>query len=240
VNHAFAKMYFPEVATIGQRINLGFGGEREIVGIFADAKQSDFRQATPPTVFLPFAHGAAIGGTAHYTVRTTGEPGAMMGAIRGAVAEIERHMPLADVRTQDERVDSLLSSERLFGRLTVFFGLVALALAGVGLYGLMAYGVQRRTGEIGLRMALGARPANILRMLLRESAALVLLGIALGVGGAGVATRLVAHLLYGLSPTDVATYAGVGLLMLVVGTIATLLPARRAAKIDPMVALRND
>src|SRR5262249_30925967 len=131
-----------------------------------------------------------------------------------------------------------MAREQAFAQLSGFFGLLAVALVCVGLYGLMSYAVVRRTGEIGVRMALGALPTNVLRMFLRESLWIVLLGVGAGLGGATAATRLIASMLFGISPFDPLTYAGVGGLLMVVALLACWLPARRAAKVDPMVALR--
>jgi ABC-type antimicrobial peptide transport system permease subunit len=163
-------------------------------------------------------------------------------AIRAAVREVDRNVPLTGhVRTQDETVErNLLSTERFFARMSVFLGLLALALACVGLYGLMSYAVANRTSEIGLRMALGAVPRRVWWMILRESLALVCVGVIVGIGAAMAATRLIQSQLYGLSPTDPVSYGAVALLLVAVALVAVLIPARRAAKIDPMVALRAE
>jgi putative ABC transport system permease protein len=147
---------------------------------------------------------------------------------------------VTEVRTLDEQIDRTFTQERLFAQLSSGFGLVALALAGVGLYGLMSFVVLSRTGEIGVRLALGALPRGILHLILRESLALVARGVAAGVLVAGAVTRFIASLLYGLSPNDPFTYAAVALLLAGVAVLACWLPARRAAQVDPMVALRCD
>jgi len=145
---------------------------------------------------------------------------------------------VTDVRTQQEQVDRLFTPERLFANLCSFLGGLALVLAAIGLYGLMSYAVVRRRSEIGVRMALGARPADVLRMILRESLVLVMLGLLVGVGAALGATRAVASLLFGLSPSDPVAFVSASILLLGVAIFACWLPARRAAKVDPMVALR--
>jgi ABC-type antimicrobial peptide transport system permease subunit len=160
--------------------------------------------------------------------------------IRKAVAEIDPHVPVANLRTQEEQIEWTLAEERIFTCLAEFFGATALALACIGLYGLMSYGVLRRTSEIGVRVALGAMPGQVLRMILGESFRLVLVGVLLGVGGAIAAGPMLASMLYGVPPTDVVTIGASALALVGVALAAALLPARRAAKIDPMVALRAE
>ncbi|MEO6569597.1 MAG: ABC transporter permease, partial [Opitutaceae bacterium] len=242
INRAFARKYFGEENPLGKTIRQG-RDEREVVGLVTDVKQEDLRVPAAPVLFVPLVqsgNGPRTRAT-FFTVRTAGEPAPMIGAIRHAVREVDSNLPVINLRTQDEVVERrLLSSERLFARMSVCLGLLALALACVGLYGLMSYAVHRRTGEIGVRMALGALPRTVLAMILRESLGLVLLGVGLGLAAAAGATRLVGHLLYGLSPMDAPTYAAVALVLIVVASVAALLPARRAAKVDPVVALRSE
>jgi ABC-type antimicrobial peptide transport system permease subunit len=156
------------------------------------------------------------------------------------VRNIDPALPVLNLRTQDEQIDRLHAQERLFARLSGLFGAVALALACVGLYGLLSHMVLRRTGEIGLRMALGAVPDQVLRMILRESLTVVGVGVAVGVGAAYWASRLVAAMLFGLSTTDPATYAIVASVLMFIALVASLLPARRASRIDPLIALKTD
>jgi ABC-type antimicrobial peptide transport system permease subunit len=156
------------------------------------------------------------------------------------VREIDPTLPVLNLRTQDEQINRLHSQELLFARLSGFFGLLALTLACVGLYGLMSYAVLRRTAEIGLRMALGALPGHVLGMILRESLTLVCLGVAAGIAAACGASRLIASMLFGLSPTDPLTYGSVALLLVTVALVASLLPAHRASRVDPMLAFRAE
>ena len=179
-------------------------------------------------------------GDATFVVRFAAEPAALTGAVRAVVREIDANLPMFNVRTQQEQIDRQFTQERLFARLCSFFGALALLLAAVGLYGLMSYAVVRRTGEIGLRMALGALPSHVLGMIVRESMSLVVLGVLIGIGAAWGATRWISSMLFGLSATDPVTYAMVAALLLTVAIFACLLPARRASKVDPMTALRTE
>lgn len=236
VNEAFVKKYFGGQNPLGRLIVLR--GEREIVGVAGNVQQGNLRAPTSPTVYLPFEPDGS--GWANFAVRTIGEPATALTALRQAMRAVSADLPLNGVWTQERAIEYSLDRERTFARLSVFFGVSALALACIGLYGLTSYAVTRRTAEIGLRMALGALPHRVGWMLLGESLALVSAGLGLGIVVAAVAVRLVASMLYGLSPTDPLTYGGVALLLVVVALLACLLPARRAAKVDPMVALRAE
>jgi predicted permease len=243
VNQALARQIFGRENPLGRVIVLGAtpmnqGTAVEIVGLARDAKYTGLRQDAPATVYLPSAQQGD--GTANYCVRVAGSPVAMFAAIRAAVREVDPTLPVTNLRTQDEQIERISSQERLFARLSGFFGVVALALACVGLYGLMSFMVVRRTGEIGLRMALGALPADVLRLILRDSVALVASGIVLGLAAAYGASRFVESMLFGLSPGDPTTYAAVALLLASVALLASLLPARRATQVDPLVALRTE
>jgi ABC-type antimicrobial peptide transport system permease subunit len=205
----------------------------------------DVRDAPAPTLYVPFAtnHLQAFAdqwAQMNFTVRCAGDVGAVSAAVRQAVRAVDPTLPVTEMRTLGEQVERTFAREQLMARLSSVFGGVALVLACVGLYGLMTYAVLSRTGEIGLRMALGALPRNILQMILGESLRLVGFGAILGIGAAWVGTRWIAALLYGFSPTDPLTYAAVALLLAAVAVLACWLPARRAAKVDPMVALRAE
>jgi predicted permease len=244
VNQAFAKKFFGEENIVGRRI--GFGGPKEaldteVIGLIRDAQYSGVKTAPPPTMYQPFKQLYERNlGDATFVVRFAADPAALTGAVRAAVREVDADLPMFNVRTQEEQIDRLFTQERLFARLCTFFGALALLLAAVGLYGLMSYAVVRRTGEIGLRMALGALPGHVLGMIVRESMGLVILGVLLGIGAAWGATRAIATMLFGLSPNDPLTYALVAVLLITVAIIACFLPARRASKVEPMNALRSE
>jgi predicted permease len=243
VNEAFRREVFGAENPVGRR--LAFGAtprsgavEVEIVGVARDARYTTLRQPAPATVYLPAAQ--QLDGEANYCVRTAGNPTAVFGAIRAAVREIDPTLAVRNLRTQDEQIARMSGQEILFARLSGFFGVVALALAGVGLYGLTSYMVVRRTGEFGVRMALGALPRQVLSLVLRESLMLVAFGIALGLAAAYAASGVVASMLFGLSPVDSVTYGAVPLILLAVALLASLVPARRATRVNPVVALRAE
>ena len=243
VSQSFARKFFGDENPVGRRFGVstypapGFG-DVEIIGVAHDAKYTGLRETSPSIYYVPATQ--MVDGTANYVVRAAADPASVSAAIRTAVSEIDPLLPVTNLRTHEEQIERMSSQERLFARLSGFFGAVALTLACVGIYGLMSYQVLRRTGEIGLRMALGALPAQVLRMILLESLGLVALGVVLGVAAACAASRLVAAMLFGLSPTDPITYGAVAFLLVAVALLASLLPARRASKIDPMVALHAE
>jgi ABC-type antimicrobial peptide transport system permease subunit len=173
-------------------------------------------------------------------LRTTGDPAQVIGELRSAVARIDPNLPILRVGTIREVVDSFMTHDELISRLTGIFSLLALLLAAIGLYGVMSYSVVRRTSEIGIRLALGAQSATVLWMVLRESLILLAIGLALGLPLTLASTRVVRDQLFGLSPTDPAILAAAIALVAAMTLIAAWLPASRAAKVDPMVALRCD
>ncbi len=244
VNQAFAKKYFGTEDVLGRPFRLGRSAgstECEIIGLVRDAHYSDVKSTPRPTAFQPYAQlGSNSAGVGHFVVRFTGSEAAITAALRAAARDIDAAVPITNLRTQEQQIDRLFAQERLFASLCSVFGGLALLLCAVGLYGLMSYSVVRRTGEIGLRMALGALPRTVLAMVVRESLGLVVLGVLLGLGAAWGATHLIASLLFGLTGTDPVSYAVGALALLVVGTLACLLPARRAARIAPMQALRTE
>ena len=243
VSHAFARRYFTQANPVGRRIRFGANTnqpatEIEIVGVARDAKYTTLREAEAVTIYLPAPQ--MLEGVANYYVRTIGNPAAIGPAIRAAVREIDPTLPVIDLRTQEEQIERRNWQERLFARLAGFFGVAALVLASVGLYGLTSYLVLQRTGEIGLRLALGALPAQVLRMVLGESFGLVAVGIVLGLAVAYGVRRFVESMLYGITAADPLTYAVVACVLTAVTLLASLRPAHRAARVDPLNALRAE
>jgi ABC-type antimicrobial peptide transport system permease subunit len=179
-------------------------------------------------------------GSAVFELRTAALPTAAVGAVREAVRQIDPNLPVTNVSTQLEQIDERFAQERLFAQAYALFGALALVLASIGLFGLMSYSVSRRTNEIGIRMALGARRADVLRLVMRESMSLVAIGVVAGIVIAAVGSRLVATLLFEVPATDLATMSAAIGVMALVAAFAGYLPARRASRVDPMVALRYE
>jgi len=243
VNEAMARHFFGEGNPIGRRFSFGQkfdpANAFEIVGVGENAKYESLR-TDPQTVYVPTAQRESSLGRMYFEVRTAGDPAAFISAIRSAIREIDPSLGLEGVKSQTKQIEEALSQERMFAELCSFFGLLALGLAAVGLYGLMAYSVARRTNEIGIRMALGAQRKQVLYMTLQQSVGLVALGVVAGLLAAIATTRLIASELYGLKPTDPFTFGLAAFFMLAVAALAAYLPARRATKVDPMVALRYE
>jgi predicted permease len=240
VNEAAARKYFPNENPVGQRFgsSVETAGQLEIVGVVRDVKYNSVRDDAPPTMFIPYLQTRL--GNAVFEVRTAGNPGAVMSGIREAVRQVDPSLPLMDVSTQLEQIERRFLQEKLFAQAYTFFGALALTLASIGLFGLMSYNVSRRTNEIGIRMALGAQRQDVLRLVMREAMILVAVGVAAGLAIAAFASHLVATLLFGLAPTDVMTMVFATGVMVLVSAVAGYLPARRASRVDPMVALRYE
>jgi predicted permease len=244
VNRTFVQKYFSKVNPLGQLF-----GEREadpetgnsaspgwvIVGVVSDAKYSNLRSAIDPTMYLP-----AIGHGASFELRTAASPAAMTSAVRSVVRQMDSNLPVFNVHTQTELIDRLLFQERMIAKLSGFFGVLALLLACIGLYGLLSYEVSRRTREIGIRVALGARQGDVLRMVVGRGMILVVVGLVAGLGVALSVTRYLNSMLYDLHANDPATMVAVGVLLGLVAFVACYKPARRAVRTDPMVALRYE
>jgi predicted permease len=211
----------------------------EIVGVCGDVRYSNLRTDPAPQFIVPYVQQAGVGGMT-YEIRTRMKPEALLPALRRVVQQIDPDLPLSNVRTQDQQIDADLAQERIFVTLTSGFGLLALALASVGIYGVMAYSVANRTNEIGIRLALGAQPAQVRRMILRESAWLAGAGIVSGLAAALLLARAVKSMLYGIEPNDPLTLAAGVAVLLAVALAASWIPARRAAGVQPMVALRHE
>jgi predicted permease len=239
INQTMARYYFRSAKPIGRHVTTGFNGAMEIVGVVGDAKYLSLRETTPRTLYLPCFQGDLPWGPAVF-VRTSLPISAIATPLRNVVRALDRNVPLNDIWTLSQQVEQSLISERLIAMLSTFFGLLALVLACIGLYGVMSYSVVRRTNEIGIRMALGAASRDVLRLVLQETMLLVVLGIGIGLPVALVSTRLIRNQLFGLEPNDPLTICTATLLMVAVSVSAGHLPARRASRVDPMAALRHE
>jgi predicted permease len=241
VNQAAARKFFPGENPIGHRFghSIETSGEFEIVGVLRDAKYSSVRDPAPTTMYVPYLQATAINSAA-FEVRTSGEPAAAIGAIREAVRQVHPTLPITNVSTQLERVEERLAQEKVFAHAYALFGGLALLLASIGLFGLMSYNVARRTSEIGIRMAIGAERSDVLALVMRESMALVAVGVAIGLAIAAAAGRLVESQLYGVAAIDPVSMLLAVATMIAVSAFAGYVPARRASRVDPITALRYE
>jgi len=240
INETMARDYFPDGSPIGRRYH--FPGEPktdfEVVGVVKDAKYESLREKPTPMAFYPYTQ--RVGFLSQITVRYSGDLRAVLPQIRRAVAEVNGNWPITEVRTLGQHVDDTLTGDKLLARLSSFFGLLALLLASIGIYGVMSYAVTRRTNEVGLRMALGAPRSSVVWMVMRDILALMAIGLAIGVPSALAGEQWIANMLYGLDKIDgMSIAAAIGILILVAG-IAAYLPARRASLVDPTTALRYE
>ena len=240
INEAMARTYFSDEDPIGKGINLSQGREgfREIVGIVGDVKQYGLAQPTTLQTYEPYLQMPFSAVT--LVVRTEGNPAALSGPIRSEVLALDKEQPVSRIRTLDQIISGSVQQQRFTMLLLGVFAGVALILAAVGLYGVMSYAVTQRTHEIGIRMALGANTGNVLRLVVGHGMLLALIGVAIGLAGAFAFTRVMSKLLFAVSTTDTVTFAGISLMLTGVALIACLVPARRATKVDPMVALRHE
>ena len=241
INQSLARTRFPHGNPVGQRFRLerDTGDWIEVVGICADTRYQNLREDDPPQFFVPYIQQTEVGGMS-YVIRTKFAPQAIVPALRLAVAEIDSNLALEDVRTQQEQIGESMRVERALAALIGGFGMLALALAAVGIYGVMAYSVANRRNEIGIRLALGAQPAQVRGMILRESTWLAVAGVVAGMSAALLLTRLVKSMLYGIQPYDPTTMTAGILVLLAVAVAASWIPARRAAGVQPVEALRHE
>ena len=244
VNQALARKYFPNQNPIGRRFTMDDPKTKnrswlEIIGVSADTRYSSLQDDPPPLHFDLYRQSKDVGGVT-YVVRTRMKPEAIMPSLRGVVRDMDRDLPLIDIRTQRQQINSTISQERMFAGLTAAFGMLALALACVGIYGIMAYAVSQRTNEIGIRVALGARRGQVRGMILKEAGWLAGIGVVCGVAVALWLGQLTKAMLYGLQPTDPASLVGGAVLLLGVALLAGWVPAMRASRVEPMEALRHE
>ena len=239
LNEAAARRLFPDGDVVGRRMGGSFekSGEYEIVGVVRDTKYDSVRDPGPPTTYRPAWQGSPR--RLNVVLRTAGDPLAMAGAVRAAVREVDPTLPIAEFTSQSEQISLRFAQERLFARAYTAFGVLAVLLACIGLFGLMSYNVARRTGEIGVRMALGAQRSAVVAMIMSESMRLVAAGIVLGLAAALWAGRFVTTVVYGVSTNDPLTIGAAVALIAVVTALAGGLPARRASNVNPIEALRQ-
>ncbi|MGH9774974.1 MAG: ADOP family duplicated permease [Candidatus Acidiferrales bacterium] len=243
VNEIFAKRYYPSVNPLGQIFGVNDGKKEgedkdagfQIVGVVGDAKYSNLRRELAATAYIPLAASDA-----HFEVRTAMPPESLIPAVRSVVNQRDANLPLFDIRTERQQIDQQLVAERIVVRISSSVGVLALLLACVGLYGLLAYEVARRTREIGIRIALGAQGRDVLRLVVGQGIALAFVGTLLGIAAALGVTRLMASVLYGVRPGDPVTFVAVAALLMIIAFAACWIPARRAMHVDPIVALRYE
>jgi predicted permease len=258
INATMAKRFFPRESSLGKRVSLTFadsGGRkiaetyaREIVGVVGDAKESGPSRQATAMIYVPHRQHIRdyLGGVAYthlskrLLLRTSGNPLAMTRAVRSAVGEVDRTQVVTDIRSMEQIIAESVSPWRFMMQILSILSIIAVTLAAVGIFGVMSYTVSRRTHEIGLRMALGAGSGDMARLVLNYGLRLTVPGIALGLAGAMGVTRLIGSVLYGVGPTDPLTYVVVSLLLFLVAGLASYIPARRAMKVDPLVALRYE
>ncbi len=242
VNQVFANRFFADGNVLGKRV--GFGCEekeglcRTIVGVVGNIRQESITDEVTPEIYLPFAQMRMNGMT--LMVRTTSDPLSLARSVRSEVLAIDKNQPIHDVQTLGQRVDEAVAVSRSLMVLFTAFALLALVLGAVGIYGIVSYSVTQRTHEIGIRMALGARAGNVLSLIMKNGLALVLTGIVIGVGVALLLTRFLTTLLFGVTPTDRVTFVVVSGIFFVIAAVASLIPALRATRVDPLVALRYE
>jgi putative ABC transport system permease protein len=245
INQAFADKYLQGISPLGQKAVIYMKSNEEaekrpseIIGVVGDVHHAGLDTAPEPTVYWP--HPELVMSRMTILVRTSNDPLALLSAIRNQLQQLDPELPMASVATMDQLLADSLSRSRFTMLLLGMFAVIALVLAAVGVYGLIAYSVTQRTQELGIRMALGAQRRDVFGLVLAEGTRLTLLGIAIGVLAALVLSRLLVALLFGVSATDPLTFAGVAGLLVVVALLACYIPARRATRVDPMVALRYE
>jgi predicted permease len=242
VNQAFVKKFYPGLNVVGRVFDSGWDHPEkvQIIGVCADAKYGSVRSEPEATFYAPYWQATDGINRATFAIRTHLSSSAIVPLLRSAVQSVDNNLPILDIRTQNEQIAATMRQERVFAELTGAFGVLALVLASIGIYGILAYSVSRKTNEIGIRIALGARADQVMRMVLGEAGLVTAIGIAMGLGGALALGRVATSLLYGLKAWDPPTLASAAGVLVLVALAASWIPARRAAGTDPMQALRHE
>jgi putative ABC transport system permease protein len=243
ITETAAKQFFPGEEPIGKHLRIGIGRdghnlEGDIVGVVADVKQSSLAVATLPQIWAPYAQWPMA--SVNVVMHTARDPMAVVAEARRAVKDLDADLALSQIKTLDQIVAESVSQPRFYMTLLSVFATIALALSAIGIYGVIAYLVGQRSREIGIRLALGANPAGVVAMIAREGAAMTALGLAIGLGGALALSRFMNALLFGVTPTDPATYVIVTAVLAGVALAASCIPALRAARVDPSLAMRSE
>ncbi|HEX3253747.1 MAG TPA: FtsX-like permease family protein, partial [Pyrinomonadaceae bacterium] len=244
INRRFADQYWPGQDAIGKRLKVGpVDSPNEwltVIGVVGDVRQTGLYEQKLE-FYVPYAQERrSFMAPRDLVVRTKSDPALIAGAVRGAVWTVDKDQPVSNVRTLDQVFSAAISQERFQALMLGLFATLALILACIGLYGVISYSVVQRTHEIGLRMALGAQPVDVLRLVIRQGMTLTLAGLVVGIVAGTFATRVLSDLLFGVAPRDPLTFAGVPVLLLAVAFLACYIPARRATRIDPLTALRSE
>jgi putative ABC transport system permease protein len=243
VNEAFVRRFIGDRNPIGVGVFRGGGSNVKldtfIVGVVKDAKYSSLKEPPPPVYYTPYAQSPRLRAF-HYYVRTTIDPVQTAGSIRGALASLDPNLPVINLQTMQAQIDENVANERLLSLLTGTFAALATLLAAIGLYGVLAFNVARRTREIGIRMALGASAPAVRRLVVREVVAVVAIGLAAGLGAAAVVGRLIQSVLFETGPADPWVFASAAAVLGVIALMAAYVPIRRATGVDPMIALRYE
>lgn len=247
INETMARQFFPGESPIGQQFGMTHREHShhiEVIGVVRDAKYQSLDERFLPMAYYPYTQYVPEWGIglylSHFEVRFSGDPQSIVPEIRRTIGDISSNLPITNVQSMSERVDESIVGQRLVAQLATFFGLLALFLVCIGTYGLMSYAVNRRTNEIGIRMALGAQQAQVLRMVMRETFVLVAIGLAIGIPAALACARITASMLFGVKPTDQVAILTTIFILSAVAAMAGYLPARRASLVEPMEALRYE
>jgi predicted permease len=240
VNESFARHIFPGESALGKTLMRGRDADVkcEIVGVIRDVKTNGLNAPVPDEIYYPMRQLGRPG--MNVVARTTGDPAALQAIMRTAVAEVDKNQPISFFATLETNVATSLGTQRIVALLTTIFAGLAFVMSVVGLYSVLAYAVSQRTAEIGIRMALGAQSAQVIRLIMRSGLELVTIGLVLGLAAAAGAARIIQTLLFDVRPLEPAVYAGVAITFALVAALACLLPSLRASRIDPIIALRAD